>query len=116
VLNALVVAGDGGRSGVQSMTVANRGTRDDRITAVSTPDATVSFDGPVELAAGEAVPFTGSGEASATLTGLTRLAGQTITVKLEFARTQPVTLRTVVVAAEGDYADITPAPSLTAAS
>jgi copper(I)-binding protein len=116
VLNALVVAGDGGRSGVLSMTVANRGTRDDRITAVSTPDATVRFDGPVELAAGEAVPFTGSGEASATLTGLTRLAGQTITVKLEFARTQPVTLRTVVVAAEGDYADITPAPSLTPAS
>lgn len=111
VLNALVVASDGGRAGVLSMTVANRGTRDDRLTAVSTPDAGVSFDGPLELPAGEAVPFTGSGEASVTFTGLSRRAGETITIKLEFARTQPVTLRTVVVAAEGEYADLTPAPS-----
>lgn len=116
VLNALVVASDDGRAGVVSMTVVNRGTRDDRLTGVTTPEASVAFDGPVELPAGGAVPFTGSGEASATLTLLAKKAGETITLELTFARTQPVTLRTVVVPAEGEYAELTPAPSFPAAS
>ena len=112
VLNALVVSDDAGRAGVVSMTVVNRGERDDRLLGVTSPDATVSLDGPVELPAGQAVPFEGSGEASAVVSGMTTLPGSTIELRLEFARTEPVTLRTVVVQATGDYADVTPPPSL----
>jgi len=110
VLNALVVSDDAGRAGVVSMTVVNRGERDDRLLRVTSPDASVSLDGPVELPAGQAVLFDGSGEATALVSGMTSLPGSTIELRLEFARTEPVTLRTVVVEATGDYADFTPPP------
>lgn len=112
VLNALVVSSDAGRAGVVSMTVANRGRAGDRITEISTPDATVSVDTPVELPAGGAVTFGAPDGPTATLTDVTKLPGETITLKLSFAGTQPVTLRTVVVPAEGYYASLTPEPTV----
>ncbi|MGH8894834.1 MAG: hypothetical protein ACRDWY_16260 [Actinomycetes bacterium] len=113
VLNALVVGDDIERAGVVSMTVANRGARDDRLTEITSPDATVELTAPVDLPPGGAVAFGSVAGPSADITGLSKLGGETVTLKLTFARAEPVTLRTVVVPAEGDYADLTPAPSAT---
>lgn len=111
-LNVLVVADEGATAGVLVMTVANDGARDDRLTAVETSGGRVALSGPVDLPAGSATAFGNDTEASATVTGLTADPGETIEVTLSFARATPITLRTVVVPAAGDYAGITPsAPS-----
>jgi copper(I)-binding protein len=113
VLNALVVAGDGGRTGVVSMTVANTGDQDDRLTGLTSPTGTVQLSGDTTLPAGGAVRFGSDTEASATISGMTRLAGESIRLRLTFARTQPITIDTVVVPATGDYAELTPSASPT---
>jgi copper(I)-binding protein len=113
VLNALVVAGEPSTTGVISTTIANRGERDDRLTGVTSPDATVTLDGTRDLPAGSTVLLGSGTDTSATLRGLTRLAGETVTLEFSFARAEPVTVRTVVMAATGDYADLTPPPEPT---
>ena len=50
-------------------------------------------------------------ELSATISSLTSLPGETITLHLRFRRADPVTINTVVVPATGAYATITPAPT-----
>jgi copper(I)-binding protein len=113
VLNALVVAGDGGRTGVVSMTIANRGDQDDRLTGLTSPHGSADLTGDATLPAGGAVRFGSDTDVTATITGMTRLAGETIRLRLTFARTQPLTIDTVVVEATGDYAEITPSASPT---
>ena len=107
-LNVLVVAEEETTAGVLVMTVANDGTRDDRLTGVETSGGSVTPSGPVDLPAGSAVSFSNDTEATATVTGLTAGTGETIEVTLSFARATPLTLRTVVVPATGDYEGITP--------
>jgi len=114
VLNALVVAGDGGRTGVVSMTLANRGDRDDRLTGLTSPAGTAELSGDTTLPAGGAVRFGTGSDATATISGMTRLAGESIRLRLTFARTEPITIDTVVVPATGDYAELTPSASPTA--
>ena len=46
---------------------------------------------------------------SATVRNLSSKPGEAITVKISFAEAEPISLRTVVVPATGDYASITPA-------
>lgn len=111
VVNALVVANSSLSAGVLSTTIVNRGTKPDELTDVTSPDGTVSFTGDGTLNPETGVRLGAGTDPSATLSGLTKLPGETITVKLIFRRADPVTLHTVVVAAEGPYATITPSPS-----
>lgn len=113
-LNVLVVAADGATSGVVVMTLANRGGNDDRLTGIESPEGSVSLSGPTDLPAGGAVQFGNDTDTTATITGLTKLAGEAIELKLTFAAAEPITLRTVVVPATGDYAGITPSATVTA--
>lgn len=107
-LNVLVVASEGASEGVVLMALANRGTRSDRLTAIDSSAGTVELSSPVELPPGGAVRFGSDADESVSITGLTRAPGETIELTLSFERAEPVTLRTVVMPATGDYADITP--------
>ena len=111
VQNALVVASDAVSSGVVSMTIANRGERDDRLTGLTSPDGTVDLTGDGILPAGTAVQFGSDTDPSATISELTALPGETITLRLTFARSEPLQIDTVVVPADGYYASITPGPT-----
>lgn len=110
VLNALVVAGDSASTGVLSMTLVNVDDRDDRLSDITSTGGTVDLTGTRGLAAGRSVRFGAGTATAATIDELTRRPGQTVTLHLTFARSEPITLRTVVVPARGDYAEITPGP------
>ena len=109
VLNALVVAAEGADDGLVSMTVVNRGTRDDRITGITSPSGTIAVDGDDRLPAGGSVTFGATGT-TATIGGIDRTPGQQIELKVTFSRAEPVTMRTVVVDATDEYASLTPSP------
>lgn len=111
VLNALVVAAEGGSTAVVSTTVVNRGDRADQLTGITSPQGSVALTGDGALGPGGAIPIGSGTEVTATVTGLTVRPGESIALQLQFARTEPVTLRTVVVEAVGDYASLTPAPT-----
>jgi len=112
VLNALVVVGDDGSTGTVSATVVNRGDRDDRLTGVTSPDATILLAGSGDLTAGGAVTLGSGTDPSAAATGLRKGAGENITMTFSFTRSEPITIRTVVVAATGIYTELAPsAPS-----
>jgi len=111
VLNALVVVGDDGSTGTVSAAVVNRGDRDDRLTGVTSPGATILLTGSGDLAAGGAVTLGSGTDPSATATGLRKGAGQSITMTFSFTRSEPITIRTVVVAATGIYTDLAPSAS-----
>ena len=112
VLNALVVAAEGGDEGLVSMTVVNRGTQDDRVTGITTPSGSVAVEGDNRLPAGGSLTF-GAAGTTATVSGLAKAPGQAIELRVAFARAEPVRLRTVVVPAVGEYATLTPSPSPT---
>jgi hypothetical protein len=117
VLNALVVADATGTTGVVSLTIVNRSnTRSDSLTDLTSPDGSVDLTGTRDLPAGGAVRFGATTEPSATISDLTKKAGQEIKLTLTFARTEPVTVRTLVLPATGAYADITPGPETPAAT
>jgi hypothetical protein len=94
------------------MVVVNRGSQDDRVTDITTPSGSVAVSGDDELLAGGSLAFGATGT-TATVSGLDRSPGQQITLKVAFARAEPVTLRTVVVQATDEYASLTPSPSPT---
>jgi hypothetical protein len=110
VLNALVVAAPDTTRGVISFTIVNRGQRDDRLTGITSPGGDVDLTGNADLIAGQARRFGAATNPSATISNLTRPPGEIITLRLTFARTEPVTLRTLVVPATGEYAEVTPGP------
>lgn len=113
-LNVLVVADDGATGGVVLMTVANDGRRDDRLVGIESDAGSVEADTPVPLPAGGTVAFGGQqAQASATVTNLQVQPGQAIELRLTFARAEPVSVRTVVMPAIGDYEGITPTPEAT---
>ena len=117
VLNALVVADATGTTGVVSLTIVNRSnTRDDSLTDLTSTDGSVDLTGTRDLPAGHAVRFGAATEPSATISDLTRKAGQEITLTLAFGRTEPITVHTLVLPAKGAYADITPGPETPAAT
>ncbi len=107
VLNALVVGGEDGDTGVISMTIVNRGDRAEQLTDITAGSGTVELTGDGELPPGEAVTFGAGTDLSATITGLEATPGQSIRLQLRFDSVEPITLRTVVVAAEGPYATLT---------
>jgi copper(I)-binding protein len=111
VLNALVVASPEITTGVVSAAIANRGDREDELTGLTSPDGTVDLTGDGTLKPGTAVRLEADTNPSATISGLTALPGETITLKLRFAEADPVTIRTVVIAAKGPYASVTPGPT-----
>ena len=111
VLNALVVTVDATGTGVVSLTIVNRGNRADRLTDLTSPDGSVDFTGTRDLPAGAAVRLGATTEPSATISDLTVRPGGTIRLRFVFARTKPISLVTVVVAATGPYTDITPGPA-----
>jgi hypothetical protein len=108
VLNALVVASQTGTSGVVSATVVNRGDRRDRLTGLTSPNGTVDLTGPGLLPVGGALRLGAGTATSATISGLTRLPGETITLRFTFAKAPPLRLVCVVVPPTGPYASITP--------
>ena len=111
VQNILVVAAEGSATGVVSTAIANRGTREDRLTGITSPQGTVDLTGDGILAPGASLTL-GSGTATAaTVTGLTAEPGREVMLRLTFARAEPVTVRTVVVPASGFYSSLTPAPT-----
>lgn len=113
-LNVLVVAAEGATDGVVLMTIANDGRRDDRLLGIESDAASVEADTPVTLPAGGTVAFGGpEAQASATVTDLQVQPGQAIELRLTFARAEPVSVRTVVMPATGDYEDFTPTPEAT---
>lgn len=107
-LNVLVVADEGATSGVVVMSIANRGDKDDRLTGVESPDATVTVEGGAELPAEGAVAFGHDSDTTATVSGLAKSPGEAIELTLRFSRSEPITLRTVIVTPDGPYAGITP--------
>jgi hypothetical protein len=109
VLNALVVEDPTG-TGVVSLTIVNRGNRKDNLTDLTSPDGSVDLTGTRDLPAGAAVRFGPTTSPSATISSLVKPPGATITLRLAFQHTLPITLHTVVVPATGAYADITPGP------
>jgi hypothetical protein len=115
VLNALVVAEEGSSTGVISMSLANHGNRDDRLSGITSSAGTVNLTGAGDLPAGSSVRFGAGTSPSATIDGLKRRPGENMTLRLSFTRSGPITVRTVVVPASGDYAEVTVAPSTPAA-
>ena len=111
ILNTLVVASDSFSSGVVVATIVNDGTQADELTSITSPDGKVDLTGDGTIAPGAAVQLGAGTELSATLSSLTSLPGETITLHLRFARADPVTIHTVVVPASGAYASITAAPT-----
>jgi hypothetical protein len=111
ILNTLVVASASYSSGVIVATIANDGARADELTSITSPDGQVDLTGDGTIEPGAAVSLSAGSELSATITSLTSLPGETITLHLRFTRADPVTIRTVVVPASGPYASITPAPT-----
>jgi hypothetical protein len=111
ILNTLVVASDSFSSGVIVATIANDGAKADELTSITSPDGQVDLTGDGTIEPGAAVGLGAGTELSATITGLTSLPGETITLHLRFTRADPVTIRTVVVPASGPYTSITPAPT-----
>ncbi len=116
VLNALVVEAEGATSGVVSMSIANRGSRDDALTGLTSKDGSVALTGDAALPAGKALHFGASTGPSATVTALQRRPGEQITLRLTFRRAEPVMLHTVVVPATGPYTELTPAPTSSSAT
>jgi hypothetical protein len=110
VLDAVVVSSSGSGRGVLSMTLVNRGDRDDTLTAITSPGGRVDLTGNRALAAGSSVIFGAGTDPAATVESLARTPGQTIGLTLEFARTNPIVLRTVIVDPNGAYASVTPGP------
>ena len=111
ILNTLVVASDSFSSGVVVATIVNDGSKADELTSITSPDGKVDLTGDGTIAPGAAVQLGAGTELSATLSSLTSLPGETITLHLRFARADPVTIHTVVVPASGAYASITAAPT-----
>ncbi len=114
ILNALVVSSNSGTAGVISASIVNRGTKADELVDISSPDGTVDLTGDGTLRRSSAVRLGAGTRPSATMTGLTKLPGETITVTMTFRRADPLTIETVVVPATGPYASITPAPTAVA--
>lgn len=117
VLNVLVVApGEEGQEAVLSMAIANDSTAPEEVRQILTDDY-----GPVRIVGDRTIPARGSvlygGQASqnrATLPGFTGKPGETVTLRFEFARNEPIeSLETVVVPPTGYFADlrIRPEPS-----
>ena len=119
-LNVLVVGppeapeAGGSSSGVVVMSLANTGTRPDRLSAIDTDAGSVTLAAPVPLPPGSAVPFSHDTEHSAVISGLTTRAGEAIELTLQFARAEPITVRTIVMPATGDYAEVTAPATLSA--
>jgi hypothetical protein len=111
ILNMLVVASDSFSSGVVVATIANNGTEADELTEMTSPDGQVDLTGDGTIEPGAAKAMSAGSELSATISSLTSLPGETITLHLRFRRADPVTINTVVVPATGPYATITPAPT-----
>jgi hypothetical protein len=110
ILDAIVVAAGDGDRAVLSMTVVNRGNRDDELTGIASKGGQVDLTGSRELPAGQAVRFGADTDPSATVENLTRAPGETIRLRLTFSRSQPVTLDTLVLRPLGAYASLTPGP------
>jgi len=108
VLNALVVRAETGADGVVSATIANKGDSDDRIRDITSPDGTVTLTGDDQLPAGGTVTLGVGTGTEATISGLSKEAGQTVRLKFSFGRSEPVTIDTVVVPATGYYAELAP--------
>lgn len=113
-LNVLVVADHGATSGVVVMSLANRGAGDDRLTGIESPDATVTVTGGADLPAGGAVSFRNDSDATAVVSDLAKKPGEAIELTLRFSRSEPITLRTVILPPDGPYAGITPSATASA--
>ena len=113
VLNALVVApgeGSAGSAGVVIMAVVNGSSVDEEITSVETDAGSVDYTGSTTIQAGGTVTFGAGSDPAAVVDGLSAEPGEEITVKVSFAEAEPISLRTVVVSATGDYESVTLAP------
>ena len=112
VLNALVVAAEDADDGLISMKVVNRGDTADRITGIESDAGEVAIGGDAQLPAGGAVSF-GADGTSATISGISKEPGQTVRLIIRFAKSEPLTLRTVVVEPTDYYEGLTPSASPT---
>ena len=111
ILNTLVVAGASYSSGTVVATIANDGTEADELTEMTSPDGQVDLTGDGTIEPGGAVQLSAGTELSATISSLTSLPGETITLHLRFRRADPVTIETIVWPSAGPYASITVAPT-----
>jgi hypothetical protein len=105
----------GDATGVLMMTVANRGQRPDSLAGVQARDVGgASTDGPKEVAPrGVLRVGTGADDARVTLRGLKVKPGGIVELRVVFAGAGAIVVKVPVVAAEGDYANITASPEPT---
>lgn len=111
IANALVVAAPSSTGGVVSAAIVNRGSSRDRLTGVTSPDGTVVLTGPGTVPAGGSLTLGADSPTHATMSSLTSLPGESITLRLTFAKAGPVRVRTVVVPSTGFYSSVTPSAS-----
>ena len=110
VLNALVVADSSGGDGVVSLTIVNRGDRDDSLTDLTSPDGTVDLTGTRDLPRVMPCASVPRARPSATIGDVSVEPGHNITLKLTLPAHRADHPGTVVVPATGPYASITPGP------
>jgi hypothetical protein len=111
ILNALVVASPDITTGVVSAVIVNRGGHADRLTGLTSPDGTVDLTGGGTIRPGSSVHLGAGTNPAATISNLTALPGETITLRMTFGTADPVSVRTLVIPAKGQYATITPGPT-----
>ena len=116
VLNALVVAGEDADAGVVNMTIVNRGSRTEQLSAVESSAGTVELAGSKEIAPNRALAFGSGTPATATVRGLKAEPGEAVTLTLRFRSADSIRLQTVVTTAEGEYETLTPSPEPTPTS
>lgn len=112
-LNVLVVASEGSSDGLVVMTLANKGTSGDRLTDIQSSSGSVELSGPTTIEAGQALTFGADTETTAVVRGLDVKPGEAVEVTLNFENAAPISLNTVVMPADGDYATLTPSASPT---
>jgi hypothetical protein len=109
VLNALVVSGADG-SGTLVATITNKKRdQEDALVEVSGPTASVTIEGPVDVAPGTFVSLSDETEISVEGEGVT--PGSFIRLQFTFENAETVQLEVPVVARRGPYAEI-PVPSI----
>ena len=108
VVRDLLIVAQGDGSGVLVGTIINEGTDPDTLVSISAGGVTGAISGtPISLTQNNPVIFAGpSANASATFTGITQTAGQRLPVVVTFGKAAPIKLDALVLAKDGDYANV----------
>ena len=112
VVRDLLVVAQGDGTGVLVGTIVDEASATDTLVSITAGGVNGAITGaPIALTQNNPVIFAGdSANASATFTGITQTAGQRLPVVVTFGSAAPIKLDALVVAKDGDYANVgTPA-------